>query len=291
MNDRADRFAALGRQAEALELREETLALRKAKLGPDHRDTMQSMHNLAISYADMGRHTEAMELNEETLALREAKLGPDHPDTLWSMHNLAGSYAALGRHAEAMKFNEETLALRKAKLGLDHPDTLLSMYNLAESLFVLDRPSESLTIIDDCLKRAEGKAVDLRLVPFALVLRLRAFAKLKDASGCRQTAELWEKLNRTDADSLCKAACFRAVTASLLQANDGSPGAHQQADAEADTAMRWLAKAVAAGYHMELQIVQITRDRDLDALRDRADFRRLLAPLLDGVFPQDPFAR
>ena len=118
------------------------------------------------------------------------------------MNNLANSYAALGRHAEALKLREETLALQKAKLGPDHPDTLISMGNLAESLVALDRPSEAVAIIDDCLRRAEGKVVDPRLVPFVLDLRLRAFAKQKDAAGCRQTAELWEKLNRNDADSL-----------------------------------------------------------------------------------------
>ena len=40
-------YAALGRHAEALKLGEETLALRKAKLGPDHPDTLWSMNNLA----------------------------------------------------------------------------------------------------------------------------------------------------------------------------------------------------------------------------------------------------
>ena len=57
----------------------------KAKLGPDHPDTLKSMNNLAISYAGLGRHAEALKLNEETLALMKAKLGPDHPDTL-AMH-------------------------------------------------------------------------------------------------------------------------------------------------------------------------------------------------------------
>ena len=55
---------------------------RKAKLGPDHPDTLTSMNNLANSYADAGQHDGALKLREETLALRKAKLGPDHPDTL-----------------------------------------------------------------------------------------------------------------------------------------------------------------------------------------------------------------
>jgi hypothetical protein len=57
-------FAAtdLGRQADALKLNEETLALRKAKLGPDHPDTLASMRDLAESYLAAGRVREALPL-------------------------------------------------------------------------------------------------------------------------------------------------------------------------------------------------------------------------------------
>ena len=92
MNNLANSYADLGRHADALKLHEETLALRKAKLGPDHPDTLRSMNNLANSYSALGRHADALKLREETLALRKAKLGPDHPDTLESMNNLANSY-------------------------------------------------------------------------------------------------------------------------------------------------------------------------------------------------------
>ena len=50
MNNLADGYADLGRHAGALKLFEETLALQKAKLGPDHPDTLVSMNNLAGSY-------------------------------------------------------------------------------------------------------------------------------------------------------------------------------------------------------------------------------------------------
>ena len=36
----ASSYADFGRHADALKLREETLALQKAKLGPDHPDTL-----------------------------------------------------------------------------------------------------------------------------------------------------------------------------------------------------------------------------------------------------------
>jgi hypothetical protein len=148
-----------------------------------------------------------------------------------------------------------------------------------------------LTVIDDCLRRSKGTAVDPRVVPRALNWRLRAFAKQKDASGCRQTAEQWEKLNRTDAAGLYDAACNRAVTAGVLRAGDRTPDARRQSDAEADTAMSWLAKAIGAGYNTPRRLAHMTRDSDLDALRDRADFRRLLAEQFDRGFPRDPFAR
>ena len=71
---------------------EETLKLKKAKLGPDHPDTLASMNNLAAAYQAAGKLDLALPLNEETLKLRKAKLGPDHPDTLMSMNNLAWRY-------------------------------------------------------------------------------------------------------------------------------------------------------------------------------------------------------
>ena len=74
-----------GRVNEALPLFEETLKLRKAKLGPDHPDTLESMFGLAWAYQAAGRLDEATSLHEEVLRLRKAKLGPDHPDTLHSM--------------------------------------------------------------------------------------------------------------------------------------------------------------------------------------------------------------
>jgi tetratricopeptide (TPR) repeat protein len=133
MNNLANSYEALGRHTDALKVREETLALRKAKLGPDHPDTLMSKYNLARSYTVVGRYAEAIKLCEETLALQKAKLGSDHPETLRCMHNLAETYSALGRHADALKLHEEALSLRKAKLGPDHPDTLASMCSLGAS--------------------------------------------------------------------------------------------------------------------------------------------------------------
>ena len=85
MNNLASGYQAAGQLDRALPLLEETLALQKAKLGPDHPDTLTSMNNLAIGYQAAGQLDRALPLFEETLALQKAKLGPDHPDTLDSL--------------------------------------------------------------------------------------------------------------------------------------------------------------------------------------------------------------
>jgi hypothetical protein len=52
-----------------------------------------------------------------------------------------------------------------------------------------------------------------------------------------------------------------------------------QADAEANRAMDWLQKAVAAGYQ---DVNRMKKDTDFDALRDRADFKKPVAELEAG---------
>src|SRR5262245_39725573 len=144
MNDLATCYRVLGRNDEALRLHEETLALRTARLGPDHPDTLRSAHDLAVIYQALGRNDEALRLHEETLALQKAKLSPDHPDTLGSMNDLATAYRALGRNDEALRLHEETLALRTARLGPDHAATLRTMLNLALTYQALGRWDEAL---------------------------------------------------------------------------------------------------------------------------------------------------
>jgi hypothetical protein len=192
---------------------------------------------------------------------------------------VAVSFYVLGRHADALRLFEETLMLRKAKLGADHPDTLLSMGAVAASLVQLDRGAEAVPAIDECVRRATGRVVAPHLLQTVIDLRLRHFEKTKDAAGCRQTAEMWETLKRTDADSLYIAAGMRAVTAAVFRAADTSPTGSQQADVEADRAIAWLRQAIAAGYKNAAHMKQ---DKDLDALRDRADFTKLVTKL-EGI--------
>jgi tetratricopeptide (TPR) repeat protein len=279
-------YAAMGRYDKALPLLEETLKLRRSKLDRDHPYTLDSMTNLANVYHAVGQYREAIALHEEALALRKAKfgLGPiseqavvgmsvwarigqaqcrqsiapgpfpfvlavaesvitppvaHHPETLRSMHYLASSYAVVGRHAEALELHDAALKGHQLKFGAKHPATIASFFSVASC-------------------------------------RMTIFAKAKDVAGCRATVDMCEKLAPTDPDGLYSLACYRAITAAVLRGRDKSPENAKQANVEADRAMSWLKRAVAAGFK---NVAHMQKDKDLDALRDRADFWKLLAEL------------
>ena len=130
----------------------------KAKLGPDHPDTLFSMNNLATGcIEDAGKLDLALPLFEETLKLMKAKLGPDHPDTLACMSNLANAYRVAGKLDLALPLSEETLKLMKAKLGPDHPDTLASMSNLATAYQDAGKLDLALPLFEETLKLRKAK--------------------------------------------------------------------------------------------------------------------------------------
>jgi eukaryotic-like serine/threonine-protein kinase len=265
----------LGRYDEAVKLNEETLRLRREKLGPDHRDTLKVMSNLANSYHAVGRHAEALKLHEETLKLRQAKLGPDDPDTVSSMHNLAGSYYDLGRYTEALRLNEETLRLLKAKFGPDHPDTLMSMSNLAGSYAAVGRHADALRLGEETLVLYKAKlgaehpdtlrSMGTLAKIYHDLARYAEALKLQEETLALQTVKLGPDHPDT-ADTIYSIACIHAL--SVPKSTDRAK--------ETDRAMQFLQQAVAAGFK---DVDQIKKEEDLTALRDRDDFKKLIADL------------
>jgi serine/threonine protein kinase len=151
---------SLGQYNSAISAHEETLGLRKAKLGDEHPDTLSSMNSLAVGYQSAGRLEEAISLHEETLRLQKATLGDGHPDTLISMNNLATGYQSTGRLEEALPLWEEALRLSTAKLGGDHPDTLISMINLAFGYRMAGRLDEAIPLQEETLRLSKARLGD-----------------------------------------------------------------------------------------------------------------------------------
>jgi CHAT domain-containing protein/Tfp pilus assembly protein PilF len=98
--------------------------------GPEHPDTLSSVHNLAALYQVQGRNSEAEQLWRRALAGRQKVLGPEHHDTLLSVGALGYLYLGQGRYNEAEPLLRRALAGRQKALGLEHPTTLVSLLNL-----------------------------------------------------------------------------------------------------------------------------------------------------------------
>jgi tetratricopeptide (TPR) repeat protein len=147
----------LGEAFLAVEVHEKALATRKAKLGPDHPDTLQSMNDLAGAYSDSGQLAKALPLYEAALEKQKAKLGPDHPDTLATLNNLALAYKQNGQIAKAVPLYEETLEKQKAKLGPDHPHTLMSMHNLAAAYQARGQLAKAVPLCEETLAKRKAK--------------------------------------------------------------------------------------------------------------------------------------
>jgi tetratricopeptide (TPR) repeat protein len=123
-----------GAYSEARPLFERALAIREKVLGPDHRDTAESLDNFALLLHAQGDLAGAWPLSERALAIREKVLGPDHPDTAHSLNNLAIVRLEQGDPAETRSLYERALAIREKMLGPDHRDTAESLNNLAHLL-------------------------------------------------------------------------------------------------------------------------------------------------------------
>jgi tetratricopeptide (TPR) repeat protein len=269
-------YEQLDRYADSVKLYEEVLAIRKTKFGLNHPATLKCMNDLADCYRNLSEFEKARQLNEEALTLCQARHGLDHDETLRSMSYLAAVYADLRLHNDALELREKSLRLHRAKFGPAHNDTLSCMRQYASTLVDVGRGAEAIPIIDECIKSATGPDVYPTVIPNALEVRMRYFAKNKDAAGYLETSRMWDALGLTGAKCLYDAACAHAKAAQTFRDQGKSAEDEYQSNHAADQAMVWLRKAVAAGFK---DAGHIAKDPDLDVLRDRPDFITLLAGL------------
>jgi tetratricopeptide (TPR) repeat protein len=132
---------------------EETLRLRKVKLGLEHPQTQNSVNGLATAYVEMGRPDKVVPLHEEYFRELTALLGAEHPLTIISMNNLAGSLFAARRVDQALPLYEESFRLRAAKHGRDDPVTLRMMISLATAYLFAERLAEAQSLFEETVER------------------------------------------------------------------------------------------------------------------------------------------
>jgi len=101
LNNLAQVYGDMGRDAEAEPLYKRSLAVMEKAAGLDSADMAPELNNLAALYQRQFRYAEAEPLFKRALALRENALPPGHPDVGQSLNNLATLYERQDRHADS----------------------------------------------------------------------------------------------------------------------------------------------------------------------------------------------
>jgi serine/threonine protein kinase len=178
-------YLGLGHAAKAESLFTKALATRKAELGADHPDALDSMHNQALAYLAAGELPQAIERFEQLRDAQLKRLGAGHPDTLATQNYLGVAYRLAKRPAEAVALLELVRDARAKQLGADHPDTLTTLHCLAAAYRSAGKLAEAIARYEQArdgrVKRLGPEHPDTLTTLHHLALAYRADAKLPQA--------------------------------------------------------------------------------------------------------------
>lgn len=135
----------------ALKMQERTLLLMNESLGPDHRNTIDTLSGLAATLLADGQTERSEELQREAFHRSERVLGTHHNLTLECKGYLADVLVRTGKMNEAVPLLRETYEERARQLGEEHPYVLIGKHNLAMMLIKApETRAEGLLIIRCC---------------------------------------------------------------------------------------------------------------------------------------------
>jgi hypothetical protein len=286
MNNLAASYTALGRYADALKLCKEVVALCKTALGPDHPDTLKSMNNLASSYIAVGEVSSALATLQETLTLRQRRVKAE-PSNRAEQAYLAFTHGQMG---EAERARQDYAAAARAYARSVDMFTLVAQAGALKDPYLRGRLSDYRYWLPLCRKAEQAvKDLDFALqqpaeeVPRLLDMRLRFLLKEQQLAAAAELAAKMKERAGDKAEQLYNAACAYALCAGAAkQAKSPIAGAVPAApDSEklAEEALALLIQAVAKGFK---NAAHLKLNKDLDPLRPRMDFQKLLAKLEAG---------
>ncbi len=298
-----DRLDDDGRTREAEAAYREALALQKQVVAelperPGYRaDLARSHTNLGQLLADAGRPREAEAAYREALALQK-RLAVDFPTEPGYRAELATSHAKLGdllkdtgRPKEAEAAYQDALTLQK-RLAADFPTRPDYQADLAETLgglagLVNDRKdhAEACRLLEEAhLHIRAALAINPRRPSFRAVAahnrQTWAWARLGlgEHATAAVAAEELLPLGKDPATAAYDAACVltQCVPLAGTDAKLSEEKRQEQAGKYADRAMALLRQAVTAGYK---DTENMKKDKHLDPLRGRDDFKKLVSDL------------
>jgi tetratricopeptide (TPR) repeat protein len=240
--------------------------------------------------------SEALVRDQPNVSRYQFDLGKAHHSRAWFYSRTNRMPSALVEYRRALEVFD--------RLAHDHPSVPVYaaiegvvLSNLGDALRTVGRLGEAL----DTMKRAQQVAERLARENPSVdhYQRSRAFSQIVTASLLNQMgrhAEAtttyeralanYEGLLNKNASVLYNIACAHACLASLIGRQPRpTPSQHALVPRHLDHAIAYLRQSIDTGYR-DLRL--IAGDHDLDPLRSRPDFQRLV---MDPVFPNDPFAR
>ncbi len=178
-------YTSLGLYQDAEPHLRRALALRRAALGEDDAQTLDSMTSLAGALKELGRLDEAEGLIRTTLAAARARRGPEDVETLRAANNLADILLKQGRLREAEQTWAAALAVQRRVLQRNDPLLLQTTNNLAQLLKRTNRPAEAEPLLRAALalqiENAGEEHPDTLVFMNNLSLVLQALGKLDEA--------------------------------------------------------------------------------------------------------------
>jgi len=132
LNNLAQLYGEVGRDAEAEPLYRRAIAIMEKAGVADSADIAPELTNLAALYQRQGRYDEAEPLFKRALALWERAHGPNHPDVGKALNNLATVYEREDRHADAEPLLRRALAIYQKAAGPENPAVATVLDNIGQ---------------------------------------------------------------------------------------------------------------------------------------------------------------
>ena len=147
-------YTNLGLLSRAQGLLEKATEVARARLGPDHPDTLLAADQLGIVYEQSGLYAKAESLVRDTLERKRRAFGPEDDRTLWVQNNLGLLYFFEGKLVDAERLLVQGLAIRRRQTGPEGPAALQAANNLSEVYLRADRLQQAEELLTATL---EGK--------------------------------------------------------------------------------------------------------------------------------------
>jgi serine/threonine protein kinase len=170
-------YRALGQFDNAIPLMKRALELRRREYGDDHRKSITSIDELALTLQYGGELEAAEPLAREALERKQRIFGDDFLGTLIALNNVGLLLRAQGKLVEAEPFLQQAADTGRRVLGADDQDTLNFIANLALVMTERGRPDAAEPLVREVLearKRVLGetdRSTLLAMNNYAVLLR------------------------------------------------------------------------------------------------------------------------